>query len=70
MKNPDLILELGPALTPVPRLALTQKEAAKALGVCTRTIWKLAASGQIHKTAYGVYPVASLEAHLKKEMAK
>lgn len=53
---------------PAPRLALTKEEAAKALGVCLKTVWRLAATGKIARTSYGTYPVASLIAHLEKEM--
>lgn len=54
----------------VPKLALTRKEAAAALGVSENTIWRLASLGKIQKTSYGTYPVASLTAHLENEMKK
>lgn len=61
MKVNELVAALEPLIRKIvreemqsiPRLALTKQEAAKALGVCERTIWKLAASGEIQKTAYG-----------------
>lgn len=55
---------------PSPRLALTRTEAAKALGVCERTVWRLASTGEIARTSYGTYPVASLQAHLEAETKK
>lgn len=55
---------------PTPQLALTKSGAAKALGVSEHTIWRLASTGQIAKTSYGTYPVASLNAHLEAEMQK
>jgi hypothetical protein len=57
-----------PDVAQIPRLALKLNDAAIALGVSRQQIWKLASTGQIQKTVYGTYPVASLEAHLEKEM--
>lgn len=54
----------------IPRLALTKKEAAVALGVCEKTIWRLASLDKIPKTSYGTYPVEGLKAHLAEESKK
>jgi hypothetical protein len=59
-----------PELAQVPRLALTKEQAAQALGVSLKTIWRLAATGQITKTSYGTYPIASLNSHLLAETKK
>lgn len=53
---------------PIPRLALTKKEAAKALGVSVQTIWRLTATGKLPKTTYGVFPISAIEEHLRQEV--
>lgn len=52
--------ELSPALVPAePRLALSPKEAAIALGVSERLLWSLTAAGEVPHTRLGrrvLYP--------------
>lgn len=52
------------------RGALSPTEAAVYLGVCEKTVWTLEKKKEIAKTSYGTFPLASLDAHLRKEMTK
>lgn len=50
------------------RGALKQWEAARYLGICRKTLWKLTELGKVRKTSYGTYPLAELDRHLKSEL--
>jgi len=60
----NIIPDLNPIQTePVPRLALRPREAAIALGISERALWKLTAEGVIPVVKIGrskLYPVAGL----------
>jgi hypothetical protein len=68
----DELAKMPPAsaTTQPARGALKRKEAAAYLGVSTRTVWRLAALGEIYKTAYGTYPIESLNQHLASKKKK
>lgn len=57
----------------IPTLALRPREAAKALGLCERTLWTMTQDGQVPHLRCGrliLYPVDSLRVWLTTEAAK
>ncbi|MBN1489762.1 MAG: helix-turn-helix domain-containing protein [Phycisphaerae bacterium] len=56
-----------------PRLALSPREAAKALSISERTLWTMTKSGRVPHTRIGarvVYPVDALRRWLDEQAAK
>ena len=54
----------------VPRLALSEEDTAKAIGVCPRTLWQHAKDGNIPFLRIGgrkLYRVSSLDAYLAEK---
>lgn len=48
VQEPEKVMnDLFPGGTPPPRLLLTRREAAKALGISERMVWQLTAAGQL-----------------------
>lgn len=63
----------GGSVDPVPRLALRPREAARALGVCEKTLWSLTRAGRVPHLRIGtavIYPVADLERWLAERAAE
>lgn len=56
--------------TSLNRGALKPTEAAVYLGVCEKTVEKLAALGKLKKTSYGTYPISNLNTHLQREIER
>ena len=58
---------------PVPRLALSAAETAKALGVCKRTVDGLAVEGKLPSVRVGqrrLFPVAALKEWLRDQVGE
>lgn len=62
---------------PTPALALRPREAARALGISTRTLWQLTKDGHIPCVRVGsgtrktvLYPVAELQAWLSRQTVR
>jgi len=72
MQPPDLP-SVKPAEPDTPRLALSPREAARALAISERSLWRLRDRGAICVVNIGrriIFPVSELERFLNEEMKK